>query len=356
MRRYRRPPFTALAAVLAVLLAVAGCGSGNDSEGKGKKRLSVGLAVANASQNFGVEMMNGGRAAACDLGNVDFRAVGPPNTDGPAEQQLFQNLTQTSRDGIVLMNLDPPLFTRPAARAIDQGIPVIAMDTAPLNGSKITLYVGNDNYEIGTKLASEALKRLPKDPSGTVVVGVPNPGTPVLDSRAKGIKDTFAKQAPKVKVLGPYQTFSDPGKNYNAWISQVHAHPDALAFLGVGDADSYDLARIKQQEHGKYLVAGTDVDAKTLEDVRKGLDFVTIDPEHFLKGYVSTSLLIKSVRSGKFPKGWFKIPSLVVDKQNVDEIIAREKNAKAAYKWYKPQMNKLLGNVQKQMHPLGKAR
>lgn len=351
MRTLRR--YAPVAGLLALALAAAACGAGGAGA---SKQLKIGMAVANNSQNFGVEMMNGGTAAAKDLGGVDFKAVGPPNTDGPAEQQLFQNLTQTSRDGIVLMNLDPPLFTRPAARAIDQGIPVIAMDTAPLDGSKITLYVGNDNYEIGQKLADEALKRLPKDPSGEVVVGVPNPGAPVLDSRAKGIKDTFAKKAPKVKVLGPYQTFSDPGQNYNAWSQQVHAHPKALAFLGVGDADSYDLARIKQEEHGTYLVAGTDVDTKTLEYVKKGVDFVTIDPEHFLKGYVSTALLIKSVRSGKFPKGWFKMPSLVVDKSNIDDIIARQKSPAAALKWYRPQIDKLLGDVNAQMHPIGEAR
>lgn len=349
MRTARR--YAPVAGLLALVLAAA-CGSGAGSD----QKLKIGLAVANNSQNFGVEMMNGGNAVAAKLGNVDFQAVGPPSTDGPAEQQLFQNLTQTSRDGIVLMNLDPPLFTRPAARAIDQGIPVIAMDTAPLNGSKITLYVGNDNYEIGQKLADAALKRLPDDPSGEVVVGVPNPGAPVLDSRAKGIKDTLNKKAPKIKVLGPYQTFSDPGQNYNAWSQQVHAHPKALAFLGVGDADSYDLARIKQQDKGKYLVAGTDVDEKTLEYVKKGVDFVTIDPEHFLKGYVSTALVIKSVRSGTFPKGWFKMPSLVVDKSNIDEIIERQKSPAAALKWYQPQIDKLLGNVDAQMHPLGDAR
>lgn len=42
-------------------------------------------------------------------------------------------------------------------------------------------------------------------------------------------------------------------------------------------------------------MSGTDVDAKTLDEVKAGADFVTIDPEHFLKGYVATALLIKSV-------------------------------------------------------------
>lgn len=344
---------TLLAGLMSVCLAGAACGSSGGSSGK---HLRMGLAVANNSQNFAHEMEDGAKASAKDAGNISFKTVGPPNTDGPAEQQLFQNLTQTQRDGIVLMNLDPPIFTKPSARAIQQGIPVVALDTAPLNGSKITLYVGNDNYRIGQQLAEQALKRMPKNPKGTVVVGEPNPGTPVLDSRAKGIKDTLNKRAPKIKVLGPYQTYSDPGQNYDSWVSQVHAHPKALAFLGVGDADSYDLAKIKQSEHGKYLVAGCDVDAKTLEDVKKGLDFVTVDPEHYMKSYIATHLLIDSVRNHQTYKGWFPTPSLVIDKHNIDDVIKRESSNSAEYKWYKPKIDKLLKNPKSHLRPLKSAR
>lgn len=352
---------TALAAALAVVVTAAvACGDSGGSGGAGEKsakKLKMGIAVANIGLNFAREMHEGASSAAKHAGNVDFKVVGPPNTDGPAEVQLFQNLTVTATDGIVLENLAPPLFTRPAAQAVDKGIPIVALDTSPTPGEKVNFYVGNDNYALGAQLAAETIKRVGADAKGTVVVGVPNPGTPVLDSRAKGIKDTFAKKAPGVQVLGPYQTYSDPAQNYNAWLAQVHAHPKALAFLGVGDADSYDLAKIKQKENGAYLTAGFDVDAKTLEAVRKGTDFVTIDPQHFLKGYIATAILVKQVRAGKkLPNGWFKTPGFVVTKDNVDDIIAREKTPTAEYDWYKPRIDKLLGDTAANIKPLSQAR
>jgi ribose transport system substrate-binding protein len=344
--------FVLLAGAAAPLGLVISCGDGSSSTG-GKKTLHVGIAVANIGLNFAVEMVNGAKSAVGHLGGVDFKAVGPASTDGPAEVTLFQNLTHTSKDGIILFNLDPPLFVRPAATAIDSGIPVVALDTAPLDGSKITFYVGNDNYELGAKLAQEAIKRLPANPTGTVVVGVPNPGTPVLDSRAKGIKDTFAKQAPGVKVLGPYQTYSDPAENFGAWQSQVHAHPKALAFLGVGDADSYNLGKIKQKENGTYLVAAADVDSKTLEYVKSGANFCTVSPEHFLKGYVCTALFVDALKKGKkVPDGWFKTPSLVIDKSNVDKVIARQKSSNAAYEFFKSQIDSLLASPDANIKPL----
>lgn len=354
------PRFRTVAAALGVLvlLGASGCGESEGAGGGSDGELDMGIAVANISLNFAHEMVLGAESAAEHDGNIDFKAVGPPNTDGPAEVQLFQNLTTRAKDGIVLENLDPPIFTRPAARAVDQGIPIVALDTSPTDGSKVDFYVGNDNYALGELMAEEALKRLGDDPKGEIVIGVPNPGTPVLDNRAAGIKDTFTKAAPNVKVLGPFQTYSDPGQNYSSWSAQVNAHPDALAFLGVGDADSYNLAKIKKSKNGKWLTAGFDVDPKTLDAVEDGSNFAAIDPQHFLKGYLSTAILIESVREkdGRLPEGWFLSPGGVVDASNIDEIIARQKTPEAAYDWYKPTIDKLLGDQQGQLHPLKDAR
>ncbi|MFB9838180.1 sugar ABC transporter substrate-binding protein [Actinoallomurus acaciae] len=343
-----------LAAIL-VLGLTAACG--DSGSGSGSKRLKMGIAVPNNSLNFAREMYQGATSAAQHAGNIDFKVVGPPNTDGPAEVQLFQNLVVTHRDGVILFNLDPPIFTRPAAQAVDQGVPVVALDTAPTNGSKVGFFVGTDNYELGGQLAQAAVKKLGADAKGTVVIGQTDPGVPVLDNRVKGIKDTLARLAPGIRTLGPFHTYSDPAQNYNAWLAQVHAHPDALAFLGVGDADSYDLAKIKQQEKGKYLTAGFDVDPKTLQAVKDGTNFAGIDPEHFLKGYLSSAILIKYVREGrKPPQGWFKTPGMVLDSGNIDEVIAREKSPQAAYAWYKPQIDRLLANITGNIRPLSDAR
>ncbi|MFT4262269.1 MAG: sugar ABC transporter substrate-binding protein [Nocardioides sp.] len=351
----RRLVAASLTAVLLVPLAACGSSSETDEASDGGT-LHLGMAVANISLNFASSMADGAKQAAAHNTGVKLQVVGPPNTDGPAEQKLFSALGQTATDGIVLENLDPPIFTRPSAQLIDSGVPVIALDTSPTDGSKIETYVGNDNYALGAMLAEQAIERLGDNPTGEIVVGVPNPGTPVLDSRAQGIIDTFAKEAPGVKALGPYQTYSDPAQNYGAWQSLVNAHPDALAYLGVGDADSYDLAKIKQAQKGSYLVAGFDVDAKTLEYVKEGVLFCTLDPEHFLKGYIAMQLLIDNARGTAAPKGWFETPGLVVDASNIDAILTRQQSPEDAYSYYEDQIKELLADPEAQMKPLEDAR
>jgi ABC-type sugar transport system substrate-binding protein len=346
----------AVVAAVAALLAASGCGGSSGAGGSGGTKRIV-FAVANVSLNFALEMANGGKYAADDVGGIDLKVVGPATTDGPQEVQLFQNAITTSKDGAVVENLAPDLFTRPYAQAVAKGIPIVALDTIALPGSKVELYVGNDNYELGVQLAEETVKRLPPDASGTVILGVPNPGVPVLDSRAKGIRETFARKLPKITVKGPFQTFSDPGKSYNAWSSQVRANPKALAFLGVGDADSYSLARLKKEVKGSFLTAGFDLDAKTLEAVKDGTNFVTISPEHYLKGYVAMRLLGDSVKNGtELPTGWFDEPGLIVDRSNVDEVIRRQGSDAERRAYYKPQLQKIFADTSSYFKPLTEAR
>ena len=349
----------ALTLVMVAGLLLAGCGTdsggGADGGGAGGEK-KLGFVVANVSLNFAREMADGGTAAAA-AGGVKLQVAGPPTTDGPQEVQIFQNTLITSPDGVVIENLAPDLFTRAEAQAIDKGIPLVALDTIGLPGSKIETYVGNDNYALGGTLAEETLKRLPKNPTGTIVLGEPNPGVPVLDSRIKGLKETFAAKAPGITLKGPYETFSDPGKSYNAWSSLVRSNADALAFLGVGDADSYSLARLKKQTGGKYLTAGFDLDDQTLQAVKDGVNFVTISPEHYLKGYIALALLAKAVKEdADVPKGWIDVPGLVVDEGNIDTIIERQGSQDARKSQVAPQAQQIIDDLGTYTKPYGDAR
>ncbi|MEU4245624.1 substrate-binding domain-containing protein [Actinoplanes sp. NPDC026619] len=346
-----------LLAVLPLVAALGLASCGDDSGGGTADTKKMSFVVANISLNFALEMANGGKYAAEEVGGIDLKVVGPATTDGPQEVQMFQNATTTNRDGAVVENLAPDLFTRPYAQAVARGIPVVALDTVPLKGSDVELYVGNDNFELGTQLAEEAIKKLPAGARGTVVVGVPNPGVPVLDQRVKGIKDTFAKKLPGIVIKGPFQTFSDPGQSYNAWSSQVRANSGALAFLGVGDADSYSLARLKRETRGTWLSGGFDLDAKTLEAVKDGTNFATISPEHYLKGYVAMRLLAESVTKGAdLPQGWFYTPGLVVDSGNIDAIITRQQSDATRRQGIAADAGKLFANPGAYLKPLADAR
>ena len=341
-----------LAAIVMTMALVAGCGS---SAGGGDS-VKLGFAVATTSEDFAQQMADGGKYAASKFDGVELQVSGPPGVDGPAEVKLFQDLGRTATDGIAVENLAPDLFVRPMADVAKKDIPLVAVDTVPLDGSNVNTYVGNDNVGIGRMLAEEAIRLLGPNASGTVVVGTTVPGVPVLDQRAQGIKEAFADELPNVKVLGPFETKIEPTLNFGIWNGLVKANPNALAFLGTGDQDSYNLAKIKQENNGTYLTAGFDLNAATLRAVQDGTNFATLSPEHFMKGAVAIRMLAETAKDGKpLPEGWIDSGALLVTKDNVDEIIARQDSEQAKDRWFAPKLDEFFADLDSHLKPLEEA-
>lgn len=337
--------------LLVILLLVAGCGSTAGDDG-----VKLGFAVATTSEDFAQQMADGGRYAAAKFEGVDLRVSGPPGVDGPAEVKLLQDLGRTATDGIAVENLAPDLFVRPMSDLARRDIPLVAVDTVPLEGSDVDTYVGNDNVGIGRMLAEEAIRLLGPNATGTVVVGTTVPGVPVLDQRARGIKEAFAEKLPGVTVRGPFETKIEPTQNFGIWNGLVKANPAALAFLGTGDQDSYNLAKIKEQNNGTYLTAGFDLNAATLRAVKDGTNFATLSPEHFMKGAVAIRMLAQAATGGDtMPEGWVDSGALLVTKDNVDEIIARQESEAAKDKWFAPKLDEFFADLDAHLRPLAEA-
>lgn len=342
----RRGAATAVAAAMVVLVAACGSNSGGGASAGGKKAsdLKIAFIAADGSQNFAQEMMDGAKAAGKELG-VDVQVLAPTKLDGPAEVKMFEDAMRTAKDGIGIMTLTPDLLTRPESRAVDAGIPVMAVDVPPLPGSKVTSYLGNDNTAAGALLADEAIKRLQAQgtTSAKAVVASPIPGVPTLDNRAKGMADEFKAKVPGMKVVGPVASAPDPTSNYTTWANLVAANSDGNVFLDAGDAANASLAKINREAGGKYLTGAFDLNQAGLQAVKDGINFACVDPEHFLKGYLATRLLIENALGKRdLPKGWWVNPAQLVTKDNVDEIMQRQQSQQNKLDWYRKTIDEQL--------------
>jgi len=345
---------------LGLLLFLVACGSSPSTTittgGKSPSDIHVGFVSETSSLNFASEMAAGAQYAANQF-HVNAQIVAPPNIDDEAAVKLFQDLTRTATDGIAVETLAPNLFVRPEANAIKAGIPVIAVDTIADPSTGITTYVGNDNVAAGALLADQAIKLLPPNASGQVIVGIDTPGVPVLVYRFQGIQQEFQKLLPNVQVLGPFDSKQEPQANYDAWTSLIKAHPNALAYLGVGDADNASLARIRQAQNGKYLTAAFDLNPTGLQAVQNGVNFALVDPEHFLKGYVAMRLLIEHALHGTaIPKGWWNPGAQLVTQANVAAIIARQATLATKGAYYQPIIDKEFADPSAHIKPYNEAK
>ncbi len=355
-RRRRVRSTVVLAGGAAALLALtSACGSGNSSTGGGKAKPKLAFIYATTTQNPFQEMAYGAKAAAKDEG-ADLTASAPTGVNGPAQVPMFQSALRTSTDGVGLETLTPDLFVRPVQQGTDQGVPMVAVDTPPPAGTKIGLFVGNSNTEVGKQLGQELVKRLPADAHGDVVIGDDIPGLSVLDQRIAGMKEVIKAQRPNVNILGPFDSKSEPTDNYNAWVSIVAAHPNALAYIGPGAQDAVSLSTIEKKTGKKFLVGACDLDPTALQGVKDGLVFAMVSPEHWMKGYVAIAALAEHAKTGKaLPTGWWNTGQLTVDTTNIDQIIARQKDEASRAAWFANAAKQQISDPQAHLAPLSAA-
>jgi ribose transport system substrate-binding protein len=281
--------------------------------------------------------------------------TGPPSADSPRELELYNGLTNQARNGIAVFTLAAALFAPALQAAGKKGVPLIAVDNPPGPGSDVDLFIGNDNYRLGQLLAAQAIAQLPKNARGSIVIGNTAPGVPVLDLRARGIRDEFTKRLPNVQVLGPFDTKQDIPANLVAWGSLVRANPTSLAFLGTGDADGWHLASIRERTHATWVAGGFDLDPRSLQAVRAG-QLLLISPEHYIKGAVAGRLLANAaIGRSKLPRGWLEVPGLLVDRSNVDAVIARQSSDRAKVAWFRSEVDQILADPGSHLRPLSDA-
>jgi ABC-type sugar transport system substrate-binding protein len=341
---------SALAVGIALASSMAACGGSGDSAagsdgGKKPGDIHIAFIGADGSQNFAQEMLQGAKAAGKEFG-VDVQALAPTTLDGPAQVKLVQDAMRTATDGLAIETLTPDLLVRPMAQAVSKGIPVVAVDTPPLKGSNVESYVGNDNVAGGKLLGEEAVRLLKAKgvTTGSAVVASSIPGVPTLDERAKGEKEAIEAGLPGFKVVGPVASAADPTTNFTTWNNLVSANSDASVFMDSGDAALSSLARINRDHGNKYLTGAFDLNDAGLAAIKEGVDFATADPAHFLKGYLSVrALILEAEGKEDLFKGWWVTPTVLVTKDNVDDVIKRQAgSAEDKLASFKPTIDELV--------------
>lgn len=326
--------------------------AGGGGEEKSGSEIDLALLTASTTQNVFQEITWGGEAAGAKEG-INLSTQAPNGVNPPAELTMFQAATQTAKDGIVLDTTAPELFLRPLKTASEEGIPLVAADAAPPEGSGVETFVGNSNVKVGEAVGEEIVKSIPEGTTGEVVFGNDIPGLSLLEQRIEGMEAVLEKERPGLKMVGPFNVGSEPTENYNNWNNVVKAHPNAVAYLAPGDQDGVSLAKIEKATGSKYLVGACDVDPIALEALKDGYIKVLGDPYHYLKGYIAVSLLAQQAKTGEpMPEGWWDPGQGIVTEANIDEIIQRESSTKARDEFFEPIAEEELANPDKYLHSL----
>jgi ribose transport system substrate-binding protein len=335
--------------VSGMAVSVGSCG---ENEKPGGDTPKIAFVVPNTTLSFAKEMSEGFATGVDQVGGVEHAVAGPPSVDGPAQVAMFEEAVKDATGGVALFTLTPDLFTQSLRDAADGGVPLVALDNQLAHGSPVELLVANDNHELGGQLAEQIIKQLPANPRGSVIIGSSTPQAAVLNQRAAGMRDKFHDLLPKIEVLGPFDTKQDVVANLGAWNALAAANEDALAFLGTGDADGWNLADIRRRSKATWAAGAFDVDNRSLQAVAEG-DLTLVSPEHFVKGAVAGRLMARNAKDGAaLPKGWLYTPGLVITKANIADVVLRQRSLENRARWFKARIDEVIDTPDRFLRPL----
>jgi ribose transport system substrate-binding protein len=266
---------------------------------------------------------------------VDVR--GPENYDPQAEVKEFRDTFGLKPAGLLVSVADPALMQPAIDDAINQGIPVITIDSDAPKSHRL-YFIGTNNLVAG-RLGGERVVEKLHGKGNVVFYTMPQPN---MEERLKGYKDVFVDH-PGIKVV---EAFNIKGDSGNAFDRTTHYLTDKGgekidAFICLEASSGKDVAEALRRQKANTLVVAMDVDEQTLNGIKDGTIDSTIAQKPFTMAFYGLKALddvkhypvdLKKDYSwdsfSPFP-AFVDTGSTLVDKVNVDIYLKARQDAQA---------------------------
>jgi ribose transport system substrate-binding protein len=303
-----------LVALIAAMICCAGCPKRPETVnveggGAGPATPSGGEGAAPSSESYvfigistGAEYWRAADAGlmdACEALGVtgDFR--GPTTQDAQEQAEIMAQVIGMKPAGILIAPGRPDTLTPYINDAVEQGVPVICLDTDAPESDRIA-YFGTDNYQAGRTGAS-ILARLiqeahPDDWAAgkTFKVAISSrPGQWNLDERVRGYEEYFSEEAPQIEVVQVFddETLANRGEEKASAV--LSAHPDLAGFAGVNAVSGLGIAAALKNADavGKVQVVAMDGDEGILELIDEGVIQASVAQRQYWMSYLGAAYL-----------------------------------------------------------------
>lgn len=279
-----------LAACLILLLIFRPWGSSGPAPGEAaagarsdEDYVFLGVSVGNP---YWVDARLGLEDKARLLG-VKCELRGPTGNDPTQQVKELEQLIARKPAGILIAPASEAL--RPVIdRAVDEGIPVVCIDTDEPRSKRYT-YIGTDNYNAGRQTGELLAKAI--GGKGQVAL-LMIPGQSNHEARAKGCKDALAKY-PEISIVKIGNDLALSTEAEKVARSILQAYPD-LAGFGCVDAAGGEGCAVAVQEVGKVnkvKIIAMDRNETTLDYIEQGVIEASIAQRTYSMAYIGEQLL-----------------------------------------------------------------
>jgi ABC-type sugar transport system substrate-binding protein len=261
-------------------------------------RIKIGFVTHVIGNPFIQQIIDGANDAASDL-NVELQVTGPEGGDANAQLTAVQTLVAAGAQGIAT-SVPGESMSSALNAIVATGIPVVQFNL--LITSVHAPYVGERSVQSGRILGQKVVDKLGgASATGKVIIGNCFPGFPVLENRAKGVRESLAK-APGLTILPKDSSGFDvkvaANENYAAWEALLAANTDAKALVGLCAPDIASLGKL--QEANKtidFVAGGYDLTSENLAALGAGNADISLGQTPFMQGYLPVKMLADAIRN-----------------------------------------------------------
>jgi len=234
---------------------------------------------------------------------------------------MLNSAIATRPDGIAVTITDPAAVDGPLRRAIDLGIPIIAInvpDPRPRNEAiPYLFYVGGDEYLSGKRAAEKILAY--KKPTRALVT-IHEIGHMGLELRAQGFIEVMNEAGVPAEKLA---TYLDPTQAIEILKGYFSRNPETDAIFTLGSIDSsYVISFLNEQGLvGKVTHGAFDVSDEVVRSIQKGDTLFTISQQQYLQGYLPIHFFYLLNNYNFLPANDILTGPGFVDADNVDSVV-----------------------------------
>lgn len=295
--------------------------------------MTIGV-IGQALEGYWNDVNLGAQTAGKQLGiNVDFYC---PTLPSAADQiSTLESFIGERFAGIAISCTDPSGVVPYLEKAMEEGIPVVTIDTDAASNNARIVFIGTANYAAGYLGGEEMVKLL--NGKGNVVIETGSLSALNSLQRIQGFE--AALKGTDVKVLTVLNENGDPSTALSEAQAAIASYGSKLnGFYGVYYEDGPALARAVETaglKPGQIKIVCFDMGPDTLKGVESGyVGGVTVQ-NPYLMGYLSVYSLYDIAKMGSLGPTYFKIWDngaesintgvALVTPENVNEYIAHMK-------------------------------
>ncbi len=273
---------------------------------------------------------NGVTQAGKDFG-VKVEYVGPPKVDAVAQIALIDGAIAKGADGISVAIADVDAVTPIVKKYTGQGIPAVVHQTgvAVWQEAGALAYIGGDSYPDGQRVAQVLVEEYGcKNPA--IIMHVP--GEKAIEERDQGFMDYCdAAGVPWTEIITTVASSEESGAAMKAaFLKDPTIDGVTGSWCGIDGALIVPILT-ELGLMGKVVIGIMDYTPEYLQLIKEGKAQWSTSLQQWTNGYYSVAFLVNKIRYGVSPVGKVLTGPFIIDKTNVDAVLAGLASGSGSY-------------------------